>query len=40
MGSTIAHRVFANEQHGVSMHCISQKAFICVNLVRGVVFDH
>ena len=33
------HRVFPNEQHGISMHGISKKTLIGINLVRGVFLD-
>src|ERR1700686_157896 len=32
-------RVFPNEQHGISMHGISKKTLIRINLVRGMFLD-
>jgi hypothetical protein len=34
------HRVFANEQHAISMHSISQETLIGINLVRGELLDY
>src|SRR5206468_9173084 len=34
------HRVFANEQHAISAHGISQKTLICVNFVGGGFLDY
>lgn len=34
------HRVFANEQHAISMHSISQETLIGINLVRGGLFNY
>ena len=34
------HRVFANEQHAISMHSISQETLIGINLVRGGLLDY
>ena len=34
------HRVFANEQHAISMHSISQETLIGINLVRGGFLDY
>jgi hypothetical protein len=33
------HRVFPNEQQGISMHGISQKTLIGINFVRGAFLD-
>src|SRR5581483_5819254 len=34
------HCVFANEQHAISMHSISQETLISINLVRGGLLDY
>ncbi len=34
------HRVFANEQHAISMHSISQETLIGINLIRGGLLDY
>jgi hypothetical protein len=34
------HSVFANEQHAISMHSISQETLIGINLVRGGLLDY
>src|SRR5581483_9632725 len=34
------HRVFANEQHAISMHSISQETLIRIHLVRGGLLDY
>src|SRR5580765_1508961 len=34
------HRFFANEQHAISMHGISQEPLIGINLIRGGLLDY
>ncbi len=34
------HRVFANEQHAISVHSISQETLIGINLVRGGLLNY
>jgi hypothetical protein len=37
-GPSGLHRVLSHEQHGISMHGISQKTLLRIHLVRGLLF--